>query len=280
MRRMRFLVVEDDKQIKTETIDDCLASLGCASDWATNQQEANELLAAHEYDLILLDLKIPSRPGGEGSPDYGANLLKQIRARTQRRVPVILMTGQHQQCVDLMVELSELGIDGSISKPFPTTGRTLLYVIRDVLRKFRRQVSLSEPIITGQTKPFTGGVLAVYPTRFELCDETIALAGEKGYAWSILNILKDKNAQDRFVCISSDVLANRLGPQVSQPSAVQSVRTLRRRIQRIMLDRLSCDCGMHDVIVNDRIGYHLLDWITVECHDDFSEELFFDLQNT
>lgn len=44
------------------------------------------------------------------------------------------MTGQHQQCVDLMVELSELGIDGSISKPFTTTGRTLLYVIRDVLK--------------------------------------------------------------------------------------------------------------------------------------------------
>ena len=171
MRRMRILVVEDDKQIKTKTIDDCLASLGYASDWATNQQEANEFLAVHEYDLILLDLKIPSRPGGTGSPDYGANLLKQIRARSQRRVPVILMTGQHQYCVDLMVELSELGIDGSISKPFPTTGRTLLYVIRDVLRKFRRQCSLSEPIITGQMKPFTGGVLAVYPTRFELCND-------------------------------------------------------------------------------------------------------------
>jgi hypothetical protein len=41
-----------------------------------------------------------------------------------------------------------------------------------------------------------------------------------------------------------------------------------------MLDRLSLNCGMHDVIVNDCIGYHLLDWITVECRDDFSEELF------
>ncbi|HCD34785.1 MAG TPA: hypothetical protein DER01_20415 [Phycisphaerales bacterium] len=244
------------------------------------QQEANELLAIHEYNLILLDLKILSCPSGERSPDYWGNLFKHIRARMQRRVPVILMTGQHQQCVDLMVELSELGVDGSISMPFPTTGRTLLYVMRDVLRKFRRQRLLSEPIITGQMKPFTGGVLAVYPTRFELCDATIALAGEKGYAWSILNILKEKNAQDRFVCISSDVLANRLGPQVSQPSAVQSVRTLRRRIQRIMRDRLSLNCGMHDVIVNDRIGYHLLDWITVECRDDYSEDLLFVLQTT
>jgi CheY-like chemotaxis protein len=98
---MRFLVVEDDRKIKTETIDDCLASLGCASDWAMNQQEANEFLVVCDYDLILLDLKIPARLDCEGSPDYGANLLKQIRMRSQRRVPVILMTGQHQQCVDL-----------------------------------------------------------------------------------------------------------------------------------------------------------------------------------
>lgn len=75
---MRILVVEDDKQIKTETIDDCLASLGCASDWATNQQEANNLLAKHEYDLILLDLKIPSRPGGKGAPTCSSRF---VRAR-------------------------------------------------------------------------------------------------------------------------------------------------------------------------------------------------------
>lgn len=47
-----------------------------------------------------------------------------------------------------------------------------------------------------------------------------------------------------------------------------------------MADRLACDCGMHDVVANNRIGYHLLDWITVECRDDFSEDLLFDLQTT
>ncbi len=171
---MRILVVEDDKQIKTKTIDDCLASLGCASDWATNQQEANELLVIHEYDLILLDLEIPSRPGGSDSPDYGVNLLKQTRAKT--RVPVVLMTAQHQQCVKLMGELHELGIDGSISKPFSTTGRTLLYVIRQALKKSRSRslLTVSTPIVK-PLRPFTGGILAVYATRFELCDDRQAL---------------------------------------------------------------------------------------------------------
>ena len=31
---MKVLVVEDEPKIKTETIDDCLGSLGHVSDWA------------------------------------------------------------------------------------------------------------------------------------------------------------------------------------------------------------------------------------------------------
>ncbi|MAX27554.1 MAG: hypothetical protein CMJ19_23910 [Phycisphaeraceae bacterium] len=270
---MRFLVVEDDKQIKTQTIDDCLASLGCASDWATNQQEANELLALHEYDLILLDLEIPSRPGGSDSPDYGVNLLKQIRAKT--RVPVVLMTAQHQQCVDLIAELHELGIDGSIAKPFSTTGRTLLYVIRQALRKSRRRplLPVSLPIVK-PLRPFVGGVLAVYATRFDLCDETIAEIGERSHSWCILNLLKDKNSQGHFVSLSSGQLASRLHPNMSQGTAVQAVRTIRNRIVTVMRNRLSYTCTTQDVIANGGMGYHLRDWITIECRDDFSEELF------
>jgi DNA-binding response OmpR family regulator len=276
---MRILVVEDDKQIKTQTIDDCLASLGCASDWATNQQEANELLAVHEYDLILLDLEIPSRPGGSDSPDYGVNLLKQIRAKT--RVPVVLMTAQHQQCVELMGELHELGIDGSISKPFSTTGRTLLYVIRQALKKSRSRslLPVSLPIVK-PLRPFAGGVLAVYATRFELCDETIAELGERSHSWCILNLLKDKNSHGHFVCLSSGQLASRLHPNMSQGTAVQAVRTIRNRIISVMRNRLSYICEKEDVIANGGMGYHLRDWITIECRDDFPEELFFDLQNT
>jgi hypothetical protein len=37
---------------------------------------------------------------------------------------------------------------------------------------------------------------------------------------------------------------------------------------------------MHDVIANDGVGYHLREWIAVECRDDFAEKLFFDLQST
>jgi hypothetical protein len=67
---------------------------------------------------------------------------------------------------------------------------------------------------------------------------------------------------------------------MSQGTAVQAVRTIRNRIVTVMRNRLSYTCGMEDVIANGGMGYHLRDWITIECRDDFPEELFFDLQNT
>jgi CheY-like chemotaxis protein len=162
---MKVLVVEDEPKIKTETIDDCLGSLGHVSDWAQNQQDANGLLTANDYDLVLLDLQIPSRPNGKASPEFGKNLLKQIRARKGRDgIPVILMTAQHQDCVGLLTDLQECHVDGSIAKPFPTTGRTLAVVIEDVLEKHRRFRVASKG--NGQSEsltPFPGGDLAELP---------------------------------------------------------------------------------------------------------------------
>lgn len=86
---------------------------------------------------------------------------------------LIFMTAQHQHCVDLLTDLQAIGIDGSISKPFPTAGRTLAVVIEDVLAKHRR----FRVAANGQPEsltPFPGGVLAYHPQHIELCGETIA----------------------------------------------------------------------------------------------------------
>jgi DNA-binding response OmpR family regulator len=265
---MKVLVVEDDRKIKVEAIDDCLASLGHENDWATNQKDANDLLAAESYGLVLLDLQIPSRPGGKDLPEFGKNLLKQIRARMGRDVPVILMTAQHQQCVDLITELHEIGLDGSISKPFPSTGRTLAVVITEVMERHRRfrlaKANQPEQPLT----PFAGGVLAFHARHIELCGETIVRQNQKGYAWRILHLLRETNDRGNFIRLDSARLARQLHPNLSQNTLIQAIKALRERITAVMKDQLRYDCGAEDVLANGGRGYHLHEWIVVEQYDD------------
>jgi len=266
---MRILIVEDDQRIKTEIIDDCLASLGHESDWAQNQQEADGLIVANDYDLVLHDLQIPARPGGKDLPEFGKNSLKQIRARKGLRVPVILMTAQHQHCVDLMSELQTIGIDGSIAKPFPTSGRTLAVVIDEVMAKWRRfrraaQAEGGQEPLT----PFAGGVLAYYPRRIELCGEIIAEKSRRGYAWQILQVLRETNDHGRHIHLGSRILARRLDPEPVQNTLIRAVCSLRSRIGKIVRSRLGQECGQEDVISNDEQGYYLRDWLVVEVYDE------------
>lgn len=267
---MKLLVVEDDRKIKTEAIDDVLASLRHESDWAQNQQEAQGLLDSSEYDLVLMDLQIPSRPSGKDSPEFGRNLLKQIRrCKGREDLPVILMTAQHQSCVDLMMELQEIGIDGSISKPFPATGRTLAVVIEEVMgrhKKFRQSAKSNgkeQPL-----KPFAGGVMVFGPQRVELCGEAIASKSEKGYGYRILDLLRQKNERGQFVRLDSTQLAAKLHPAMMQNTLCKSVQSLRGRIAAVMKEQLNLECGLNDVIANGGKGYHLKDWIVVEVEED------------
>lgn len=226
-------------------------------------------MAANDYDLILHDLQIPARPGGKSMPEFGRNSLRQIRARKGRDVPIILMTGQHQHCVDLMSDLQDIGIDGSISKPFPQTGRTLAVVIEEVMAKhrhFRRAARAKdgqEPLM-----PFTGGVLACHPRRVELCGEVVAEKSRRGYAWQILLVLRETNDRGRRVHLGSRNLARRLDPEPAQNTLIRAMCSLRSRIRKVVRTRLGYECGQEDVIGNDEQGYYLLDWIAVEEYDE------------
>ena len=264
---MKVLIVEDDAKIKVEAIDPWLDSLGFDSDWAQSQEEANGLLAASEYDLILLDLKIPSRPGGQDVPEFGKNLLKQIRARKGRDVPVILITAEYQHCVDLMIELQEIGIDGSIAKPFPTTGRTLAVVIEDVLTRHRR-FRMSTPGSCDQPlAPFDGAVLAYHPGHIDLGGVTICEKTQRGCAWQILQALGQKDERGHHVHLQSTGLMRQIKPKPRQNTLFRAISTLRDRMEKAM-KRCGKDCGREDVIGHDDSGYHLTDKIVVEVYDE------------
>lgn len=103
---MRLLIVEDDAALCRRLKAD-LAQAGFAVDTADNGVDAQFMGSEEPYDVIVLDLGLPGRPGLE--------VLKNWRARGNH-VPVIILTARdawHEK-----VEGFKAGGDDYLAKPF------------------------------------------------------------------------------------------------------------------------------------------------------------------
>jgi DNA-binding response OmpR family regulator len=117
----RIFVVDDDP-IMNRMVTAYLDQHNMYAASASGRQEVGRLFAAHEPDLVILDLRL-------GQED-GLDLLREIRSRSD--VPVIITTGDRRDEIDRVVGL-ELGADDYVTKPFSL--RELLARIRAVLRR-------------------------------------------------------------------------------------------------------------------------------------------------
>jgi DNA-binding response OmpR family regulator len=115
-----LLLVDDERDIR-EPLAAYLARAGYRVSKAANAEAARALLAAKEFDLVLLDIMMPG--------EDGLALTGFIRATTT--VPVILLTARAEE-TDRIVGL-ELGADDYVTKPF--SPRELLARIKAVLRR-------------------------------------------------------------------------------------------------------------------------------------------------
>jgi two-component system OmpR family response regulator len=103
---MRLLLVEDDATLGLQ-LKSALEQAGYAVDLCTDGVDAEALGDIESYDLVVLDLGLPERPGLE--------VLTNWRAR-DNRVPVVVLTarGSWQE----KVEGLKAGADDYVGKPF------------------------------------------------------------------------------------------------------------------------------------------------------------------
>ena len=80
----RILVVDDEEGI-LEILEDNLKDLGLSPTLTTDVEEALNLIAAHEYDFVLTDFKMPKLNGGE--------FTREAKTRAKGKPKYILMTG-------------------------------------------------------------------------------------------------------------------------------------------------------------------------------------------
>lgn len=103
---MKILVVEDDPTVG-QFVKRGLDEQRWSVDVAESGVEGERLAASGEYDLIILDLRLPGKPGME--------VLRDLRARGYER-PVLVLTAQ--DAVDAKVLALRAGADDYVTKPF------------------------------------------------------------------------------------------------------------------------------------------------------------------
>ena len=205
---MRYLLVEDNLEL-AEALISRLVLDGHAVDHAATLAEAEDCLAAAQYDLILLDVMLPDGDGREFL----------ARSRTRIETPVIVLTARSQ--VSDRVGALDQGADDYITKPFDFS--ELEARCRAVLRRrggaARNQIALGcclfDPL---------SGTLCRGETVLELKNREIRLL--EVFARHPGQILSKAHLMDRLFSYDAAVTENAIEVYVGR---------LRRRIEGVGL---------------------------------------------
>lgn len=130
-RPPHILLVEDEPSLH-DNVTIALEAEAMRVSWAGTGADAEALLAAENFDLVLLDVGLPDTSGFD--------LCRAWRAR-QLALPVLFLTARDSE-IDRVVGL-EIGGDDYLVKPFSL--RELVARIRAVLRRAPRQTTADSP---------------------------------------------------------------------------------------------------------------------------------------
>lgn len=103
---MKILVIEDDPTVG-QFVKRGLEQQRCGVDLVANGDEGEKMALSGNYDLVILDMRLPGKPG--------LQVLSELRSRGFER-PVLALTAQ--DAIDAKVETLRAGADDYVTKPF------------------------------------------------------------------------------------------------------------------------------------------------------------------
>lgn len=145
----RILVVDDDREL-CELLATYLQRESFTVECVYDGDAALDRAASREFDLLILDVMLPTLPGFE--------VLRRLRRTSS--IPVLMLTARGDD-VDRIVGL-ELGADDYLPKPF--NPRELVARIHAILRRAQRPGPGDEAL----TPPLALGDLTIDPARREV----------------------------------------------------------------------------------------------------------------
>lgn len=214
---MKILVVEDDRSVG-QFVKRGLEEQRIQTDLITDGKEALDRASQANYDVIVLDLRLPSLSGQE--------VLRTLRDRGVE-TPVLVLTAQ--DAVESKVQALRTGADDYVTKPF-----AFEELLARVEALYRRPRDIASPVLsvanleidTGKHEVSRDGrVLELTPKEYSVLEYLARNAGRvmtrtliTEYAWGYhfdpgTNVV--------------DVVINRLRKKVDQGYQVKLIHTVR-----------------------------------------------------
>ena len=221
---MRALVLEDDARISSLVVR-TLTRIGLACDGAARIEEAEELLHLHQYDLLVLDRRLPD---GDG-----LDVCRRARGRGFRHS--ILMLTAMDQTEEEIEGLSE-GADDYLGKPFDLdvlAARTRALLRRNETRAPKELVAGDLRLDPGRRSSWRGTELLELTSReFTILE---LLMRSPGAVVSREEILEQAwGEREEPMSNTIDVLVGRLRrklDRLKQPSRIETVRGMGYRLR-------------------------------------------------
>ncbi len=213
-----ILVVDDDDRIR-KLVSRYLSEHGFMSFTAADAAQAKTLLAAAQFDAMVLDVMMPGQDG--------RSLTAELRQTTD--IPVLLLTALSE--TDDRVAGFQSGADDYLSKPFDA--RELVLRLQAILRRRpKHRAEESGPVTIGPWR-YQPGEKALHGAggeRVVLTDveETLlkALSSRAGEILSREDLARlcDMDAGERTIDVQVTRLRKKLGEDSKSPRHLQTVR--------------------------------------------------------
>lgn len=149
----KVLIVEDEQSI-VKLLSYNLENEGFQVDVAMDGEEGYEMAAQGTYDMIILDLMLPSKDG-----------IDICRGLRQEKIdtPIIMLTAKDTE-IDKIIGL-EIGADDYMTKPF--SPREVIARMKAVFRRFEKS-NVSEEEAAEEEEVIRVGEVEIFPDKYEV----------------------------------------------------------------------------------------------------------------
>jgi DNA-binding response OmpR family regulator len=222
VKQRRALIVDDEEKI-VEILSRYLQDEGFVVTTASDGAKALKIALAEDYDVILLDLNLPTLSGVE--------VFKAIRKVSD--VPILMVTSR-DDAVDRIVGL-ELGADDYVSKPF--NPREVVARVKNILSRVDRKPAVTrtahdvqrvgdlEIDRTGHEVQLRGVRVKLTPMEYRILDTLLRNVGAALTRAQLLDavIVDSTDVFDRTLDKHIANLRNKIGDDPNRPRYVLTV---------------------------------------------------------